>query len=62
MNETEIDETTYDDWRDSTIMRLTRPSNFFTLRAQWPEYPLDQYYGKFAAQAPVLVLFGELDP
>ncbi|CAM4787718.1 unnamed protein product [Rotaria magnacalcarata] len=29
MNETEIDETTYDDWRDSTIMTLTRPSNFF---------------------------------
>ncbi|CAF5178536.1 unnamed protein product, partial [Rotaria magnacalcarata] len=27
MNETEIDETTYDDWRDSTIMTLTRPSN-----------------------------------
>ncbi|CAF2995438.1 unnamed protein product [Rotaria socialis] len=62
MNESEIDETTYNDWRDSTIMTLTRPSNFFTLRAQWPKYPLDQYYGNFAAQAPVLMLSGELDP
>ncbi|CAM4797815.1 unnamed protein product, partial [Rotaria magnacalcarata] len=34
----------------------------FTLRAQWPKYPLDQYYGNFAAQAPVLMLSGELDP
>ncbi|CAF2215951.1 unnamed protein product, partial [Rotaria magnacalcarata] len=62
MNESEIDETTYNDWRDSTIMTLARPSNFFTLRAQWPKYPLDQYYGNFAAQAPVLMLSGELDP
>ncbi|CAF1904721.1 unnamed protein product [Rotaria magnacalcarata] len=42
-------------------MTLTRASNFFTLRAQWPKYPLDQDYGKFAAQAPVLMLSGELD-
>ncbi|CAF3174397.1 unnamed protein product [Rotaria socialis] len=44
------------------IITLTRPSNFFTLRAQWPKYPLNQDYGKFAAQALVLMFYGELVP
>lgn len=61
-NETEIDEKTYNSWLDSTIMASERPSNYFSLRAEWPKYPLDQYYGRYASNVSVLMLSGQLDP
>ncbi|CAM4897798.1 unnamed protein product [Rotaria socialis] len=62
VNETEIDEQTFNDWHASTIMSLNYAPNYFTLRSRWPKYPLDKYYGKFAEEAPVLMLSGQLDP
>ncbi|CAF4705829.1 unnamed protein product, partial [Rotaria socialis] len=62
VNETEIDEQTFNDWHASTIMSLNYAPNYFKLRSRWPKYPLDKYYGKFAEEAPVLMLSGQLDP
>ncbi|CAF4913452.1 unnamed protein product, partial [Rotaria magnacalcarata] len=62
VNEPEIDEKTFHDWRASTIMSLNYAPNYFALRSQWPKYPLDKYYGNFAADAPVLMLSGQLVP
>ncbi|CAF1239494.1 unnamed protein product [Rotaria magnacalcarata] len=62
LNETDIDEKTFNDWHTSTIMSLLYAPNYFALRSEWPLYPLDNYYGKFAAKAPVLMLSGQLDP
>ncbi|CAF3634807.1 unnamed protein product [Rotaria sordida] len=33
-----------------------------SFRAQWPKYPLDQYYSKVASYTPLLMLSGQLDP
>ncbi|CAF3528716.1 unnamed protein product [Rotaria socialis] len=62
VNESEITAQTFNHWHNSTIISRKYPSNYFALRAPWPKYPLDQYYGQYAKNSQVLMLSGQLDP
>ncbi|CAF3843729.1 unnamed protein product [Rotaria sordida] len=61
-NESEIDKETVLAWHRSTLMAPNNSEQTISFRAQWPKYPLDQYYAKVASYSPLLMLSGQLDP
>ncbi|CAF3910527.1 unnamed protein product [Rotaria sordida] len=61
-NESEIDKETVLAWHRSTLMAPNNSEQTISFRAQWPKYPLDQYYAKVASYTPLLMLSGQLDP
>ncbi|CAF3352085.1 unnamed protein product [Rotaria sp. Silwood2] len=62
LNESEVDKETIIAWYKSTLMAPNNAEQLISLRAQWPKYPLDQYYSKVASYTPLLMISGQLDP
>ncbi|CAF1358307.1 unnamed protein product [Rotaria sp. Silwood1] len=61
-NQSEIDKETVLVWYNSALMTPNNAVKLISFRAQWPKYPLDQYYAKVASYTPLLMLSGQLDP
>lgn len=61
-NESEPSLSALNSWKAHSLASPHDTLDYFKLRADWPVYPLDPYFGKVSEYPNVLMLNGELDP